>query len=255
LIQVCLNGGRTPAEHSAVPITPEQIADAAFQALKAGAAAVHVHARDVHGEETLEARTCGKFVKAVRSRCPGMPISLTTGLWIAGDNSRRLDMIREWTVLPDCASVNFSEEGFRPLCDLLQARAVGIEAGLATTQDAHRFATSGIACVRALIEVEGDRASALDLANDIECVLNDAGIRIPRLYHGYVDATWDVISTALARGCDVRIGFEDSLHLPDGRAARDNAELVAAAVALQERTRRALGDFRTFRADIDGGRK
>jgi hypothetical protein len=42
--------------------------------------------------------------------------------------------------------------------------------------------------------------------------LDDAGIKIPRLYHGYGDATWEVISTALARGCDVRIGFEDTLQ-------------------------------------------
>jgi uncharacterized protein (DUF849 family) len=31
---------------------------------------------------------------------------------------------------------------------------------------------------------------------------------------------------------DVRVGLEDVLVLPDGRVAEDNAELVAAAVAL-----------------------
>jgi hypothetical protein len=123
---------------------------------------------------------------------------------VAGDHSLRLEMIREWKALPDCVSVNFSEEGYGPLCELLRARGVGIEAGLARTEDAQRFIASRIACVRALIEVEGDRASALDLANDIDRILDDAGIRIPRLYHGYGDATWDVISTALARCCDVR---------------------------------------------------
>jgi uncharacterized protein (DUF849 family) len=35
-----------------------------------------------------------------------------------------------------------------------------------------------------------------------------------------------------AAGIDVRVGLEDVLVLPDGRTAADNAELVAAAVAL-----------------------
>ena len=40
----------------------------------------------------------------------------------------------------------------------------------------------------------------------------------------------------LARGRDVRVGLEDVLTLPDGRLARDNAELVATAVVLTRRT-------------------
>ena len=48
-----------------------------------------------------------------------------------------------------------------------------------------------------------------------------------------MDATaWPVIEAMLARGRDVRVGLEDVLTLADGRPARDNAELVAAAVAL-----------------------
>jgi uncharacterized protein (DUF849 family) len=39
----------------------------------------------------------------------------------------------------------------------------------------------------------------------------------------------------LARNDDVRVGLEDVLTLPDDRPARDNAELVATAVALASR--------------------
>jgi uncharacterized protein (DUF849 family) len=183
-----------------------------------------------------------------------MPISLTTGLWIAGNHSLRLEMIREWKALPDCVSVNLLEEGYGPLCDLLRARGVDIEAGLATTEDAQRFIGSGIACVRALIEVEGGRDSALGLVADIDRTLNAARIKIPRLYHGYGDATWDVISTALARGCDVRIGFEDTLHLPDGRVAHDNAELVAGAARLAKTYKTSKRKTLTFRRR-NGGSK
>jgi uncharacterized protein (DUF849 family) len=31
---------------------------------------------------------------------------------------------------------------------------------------------------------------------------------------------------------DVRVGLEDTLVLPDGRTARDNGELIAAAVSM-----------------------
>ena len=36
----------TPSKNPAVPVTPEQIADSALDAAKAGAAVVHIHVRD-----------------------------------------------------------------------------------------------------------------------------------------------------------------------------------------------------------------
>jgi len=41
-----------------------------------------------------------------------------------------------------------------------------------------------------------------------------------------------VLAAAQAAGVDMRVGLEDVLVLPDGRSAADNAQLVAAAVAL-----------------------
>ena len=38
--------GDTVGKHPGVPATPEQVADAAIEAAKAGAANVHIHARD-----------------------------------------------------------------------------------------------------------------------------------------------------------------------------------------------------------------
>jgi 3-keto-5-aminohexanoate cleavage enzyme len=40
-----------------------------------------------------------------------------------------------------------------------------------------------------------------------------------------------IVTLGLSMGCDlVRVGFEDGVHLPDGRVARDNSEMVQAAV-------------------------
>jgi uncharacterized protein (DUF849 family) len=57
---------------------------------------------------------------------------------------------------------------------------------------------------------------------------------VPRLVHGYWEATWPVIRRALELGHDVRIGLEDTLVLPDGSRAAGNGDLVAACVALRD---------------------
>lgn len=49
--------------------------------------------------------------------------------------------------------------------------------------------------------------------------------------HGAGRPGYSVLRRALTRGAHVRVGFEDAVHLPDGRLAVSNAELVAWAVA------------------------
>jgi len=41
------------------------------------------------------------------------------------------------------------------------------------------------------------------------------------------------VEDAFRRGWATRVGFEDSIYLPDGSVAADNAALVAAAVVLR----------------------
>ena len=40
-LQACLNGSRTPKQHPAVPLTPEDLADDAQRTEEAGAEALH----------------------------------------------------------------------------------------------------------------------------------------------------------------------------------------------------------------------
>jgi uncharacterized protein (DUF849 family) len=102
-----------------------------------------------------------------------------------------------------------------------------VEAGLATPADAEEFARSPFVhrALRALVEVDGDAEEARATA---QLIPDD----LPQLWHGYDERTWEVVSAAAAEGIDVRIGLEDTLVLPDGPVAADNAQLVAAAVAL-----------------------
>jgi uncharacterized protein (DUF849 family) len=235
LIKACLNGGRPADAHPALPMTAEQLAEAAVAATAAGAAAVHVHPRDAEGRQSHAAGVIGDAVSAIRQACPGLPIGVTTILRITNDPAERLRQVQAWKVLPDFASVNWFEPGAPELAGLLISMGVGVEAGLATVADARAFAAyaSASRCLRILVEVrERDGVDAVTLASRMDSVLDAAGLSVPRLHHGFGADTWRVIAAGFDRGRDVRIGLEDVLTLPDGSTAKDNADLVSTAVAL-----------------------
>ena len=234
LIEACLNGSRRAEEHEALPLSPAALADDAAQCRQAGAGAVHIHPRGMGGHETLEPDACAAAIEAIHDRVPGLPVGVTTGLWITGSSAQRLAQIERWTVLPDFASVNFSEDGTDELCTLLVAKGIKIEAGLSSVADARAFVDSGFVerCLRVLVEVEPGASDPLRAAAVIGRVLEGSGIHLPRVQHGHDAAVWPLLEDALAHGYDVRIGLEDTLLMPDGRRARGNAELVAAAARI-----------------------
>lgn len=235
LLKACLNGFRRLGEHKAVPISPVQLAAEAEAAVRSGAAALHVHPRRPDGAETLDPGHCAAAIDAIRAACPGVPLGLSTGLWIEGTPAGRRAAISGWRVLPDFVSVNFSEPGTVELCEMLLQREIGIEAGLWTAADARAFLDSGLAprCVRILLEPrEEDISGAVETADAISALLGPPERGPRRLLHGEGPPAWGVLQAALARGYDIRIGFEDTLVLPDGRQATSNADLVAAAAAL-----------------------
>jgi uncharacterized protein (DUF849 family) len=238
LVKACLNGARSPAEHPALPVTPAELAAEASAAVAAGAGALHFHPRDAGGEETLAAAGVAAAVEAVREACPGVPLGVSTGLWITGgDPERRLAEIAGWAGpgRPDFASVNLSEEGAGEVAAALRAAGVGVEAGTWSERNAELVAAGALGgdLVRVLIEPqEDDFGAAVARAAAIERVLSDRGVAGPRLHHGYGAATWAVLAAAVERGRDIRVGLEDTLELPDGSTASGNGELVAAAVRL-----------------------
>lgn len=231
-LQAALNGDRI---HPATPRDPPSIAEAARSAVAAGAQSVHVHAFDEDGRETLAAGFCAETVRSIRSVCPGTPISLTTSAAIEPDPERRLSTIRGWQEMPDLVSANQGEPGIALLCEELLSRGVAIEAGLLSVNDARLFVRSGLAdrCRRVLIEpLDLDPEVAIRHAAEMEAIVTSAGIRLEQVHHGCGAACWAVNRRAVERGHGIRTGFEDVTVLPDGKPARDNAELVAAAAAL-----------------------
>ena len=236
LVEACLNGSRTDAEHPAVPRTPAAIAEAARVSVQAGAGVVHVHAYDADGAETLSAEPCAAVLGAIRAVCPGVPVSLTTSADIEGDPAARQALVAGWTELPELVTANQGEPGIAGLCALLLDRGVGIEAGLLTVDDAHAFVASGLAarCTRVLMEpLDADPDAAVAHAAEMERVVLGAGITLEQVHHGDDLASWAVMRRGYARGHGTRAGIEDMTVLPDGSLAPGNAALVRAAIALQ----------------------
>ncbi len=224
-VQACLNGGRSRAEHPRVPQTPAELAADAIAVRRAGAFEVHVHPRDDAGSQTMGARACDAAVAAIRAAARGLPVGLSTAAAIDPDPFARAAAIRTWRQPPDFIAVNVAELGWAGIARAARHSGIAVEAGVPTAAAAEELADSPFShqVRRVLVEVHGGAVQARDIARMIPS-------GVAQLWHGYGELTWEVISAGAAAGFDVRVGLEDTLSLPDGAVAADNAELVAAAV-------------------------
>lgn len=228
-MQVCLNGRRSATDGACVPLSPEELARSAAEAVTAGATSVHVHPKTPCGRDSLSPRVLAPVLDAIRARVP-VPVGVTTGAWAEPDPTARLARVRGWSVLPDFASVNWHEPGAERIAGQLLSMGIGVEAGIwSGTDGAARFLASplGPEVVRVLAEVtDPDPATAEKSARALLTDLAAAHGR-PVLLHGEEAATWPVLRLAGRLGLATRIGLEDTLLLPDGRRASSNAQLVA----------------------------
>jgi uncharacterized protein (DUF849 family) len=240
-LKVCLNGGRSRADHPAVPLSPAELAASAEAAVAAGAEAVHVHPRNADGIESLAAAEIGAAVAAIRQACPGIAVGVSTGLWITGgDQATRQALVAEWAGLPvvarpDFASVNLSEPGWPDLCRLLGAAGIAAEAGIWSVADAHELARAGTMAnwLRILVEIPDIPApEALTLADEILRCLDDLSVPSPRLLHGEAASCWSLIAHAGKLNLAARVGLEDTLVGPDATAVSGNAELISLALPI-----------------------
>lgn len=232
LLQVCLNGARDVAEHPGLSANETLAATDAARAVAAGAQEIHVHPKDAEGRDSLSTADVASWVGALRAACPGVPIGVTTGAWITPDVDARLASIAEWTELPDYASVNWHETGADRVAELLLSRGVAVEAGIWDATGLEAWSRSPVRrrCARVLIELPDEAAEVVRRHGEglIAHVRLDEP-SIPILLHGELRSAWPAFTLAVELGLDSRIGLEDTLVLPDGRPAPDNAALVRAA--------------------------
>ncbi|MFC0407470.1 3-keto-5-aminohexanoate cleavage protein [Roseomonas elaeocarpi] len=235
-IQACLNGARPLGFHPALPLAPEALAREAAACAAAGAVALHLHPRDAEGRETLRPDLVGAAVAAVRA-ASALPVSVSTGEWILRDDPARRAAVAGWGRLedgvPDVASVNLEEADAPAVMRALGAAGIGVEAGLASREDADRFLALGIACRRVLVEIpDMPEDAALRLACRILDRLDEAGHPAERQLHGQEASVWPCFRLAMRRGLMGRLGLEDGEHLPDGTRAVDSAAILRAGMTL-----------------------
>jgi uncharacterized protein (DUF849 family) len=234
-LQACLNGSRTRDEHPAVPLTPDELAADAATVQRLGATSVHVHPRDVEGRESLAPADVAAAVAAIRGAAPGLPVGVSTAADIEPDLERRIAAIDAWTVVPDFVSLNLAEPGWERVLEALTRRGIGLEAGLWAAADARSLLLHPEAAwLRLLLEPwEEVAGTALAIVETLERLLEGTLPAVPRLVHGTDAAAWPLLARAKQAGRASRIGLEDTLSLPSGETAADNAALLQAAMDLR----------------------
>lgn len=241
-VQVCVNGSRRPNEHPRLSPDANHVAADAAAAVAAGAEAIHLHPKDASGHDSLTADDVARWVAATREACPGVSIGVTTGEWAVEAERApelRARLIRSWERLapdhlPDFASVNWHEAGAEEVASILLDLGVGAEAGVWHRSAAQAWGAwpQRMACLRVLVEIpDVPAAEAERAAVDLVDLLQPEAADVPLLLHGEERSTWPTLRLAQRWGLDTRIGLEDTLTLPDGSVAPDNAALVRAAVA------------------------
>ena len=260
--------GDTKGKSPHVPITPKDIAAAAIEAAKAGAAIVHIHVRDPEtGKGSRDPKLFKEVVDRVRDSETDVVINLTAGMggdWVPSQEDpampgpgtdmisaeERLVHVRE--CLPeicslDCGTLNFGNgnEIYISTPPMLREMAAitkdwGVKPELEVFELGHiRFATQmiheGLIAEPPMFQICLGIPWGADQSVDTMKAMKD------HLPHG---ANWagfgisrmqmPMAATAVAMGGNVRVGLEDNIYLDRGILAT-NGQLVTRAVEILER--------------------
>lgn len=111
IISCAITGAiHTPAMSPYLPITPDQIAESAIGAARAGAAIVHLHARDPRdGRPTQDPGLFKQFLPKIRSACD-VVVNITTGGSQTMTVEERMQPALQLT--PELASLNMGTMNF-----------------------------------------------------------------------------------------------------------------------------------------------
>jgi uncharacterized protein (DUF849 family) len=187
--------------------------------------------------ESLRPECVAEQIAAIKQALPRIPVGVSTGQWIEPGPECRAMLISQWYVSPDFVSLNFSEPGLDVIARILVQKNIGIEAGVASLDDAKRLLDLGLAknCFRLLIEPdEQDLNEAVKTTESIERLLLPVFNTSQILLHGLESTAWGLFRMALTRNYSSRIGFEDTLYLESGQMAASNAKLIENAVHIMK---------------------
>jgi uncharacterized protein (DUF849 family) len=260
--------GDSTGRSNKVPVTPEQIAVAAIEAAKAGAAVAHIHVRDpATGKGTRDPKLYAEVVDRVRSSGTDVVLNLTAGMGgdlvfgsveqplppaaagtdMAGATERLAHVAQ---LLPeictlDCGSMNFAAGGDYVMVntpDTLRAMAAQVKA-LGVRPELEVFDTGHLVMVKDLAR-EGllDDPLLVQLCMGIPYGAPDDTLSLLAMVHalppGTIYSAFSIgrmqlpyVAMAALAGGNVRVGLEDNLMLGRGVLAT-NGQLVERAVTI-----------------------
>jgi 3-keto-5-aminohexanoate cleavage enzyme len=248
VIQCAVTGSAAPdpERHPNLPLTPDQIVAEALAAWRAGAAVLHLHAREEDGTPTQDVAAFRVLVDALRDAGCEAIVNLSCGT--AGGRSVRDDRLQPLTLRPemgslDCGTINFGERIFEGDLPFLRRMASAFQReGVRPELECFDSGHIGLALQ---LRDEG----LLDDPLIVQFVLGVPGTGVQatvaqvehmrRLLPS--DAHWSVCAIGarqlplnaycLIEGGHVRTGLEDNLFLRRGERAT-NAQLVERVVRL-----------------------
>lgn len=243
VIAVAPNGGRrVKSDHPAIPLTMIELAQTAAECAEAGAAMIHVHVRDAAGRHLLDAAAYGEAIAAIRAEVENrLVVQITTEALGIYERAAQMAVVRE--ARPEAASLALrelapdeaSEAGFSHFLGWMRSERIAPQIILYSPQEAARLDAMRR---RGLIPFD-DIPVLYVLGRYTAGQTSQPADLLPFLAPGMPHfAHWSVCAfgrheTACASagallGGHVRVGFENNLHLPDGRLAPSNAALVEA---------------------------
>ena len=272
IITAAVSGAmHTPTMSDYLPLTPKQIADDAVRACEAGAAMVHVHARDPEtGQPTPDLRIFREILTDIKNRCNAVIIVTTGG---AGNIEDRIAVVPEFK--PEVATLNcgslsmtaidiwerlkgkfkFEWENQRmqredmvwPNTYQMMREYSEIDRANGTKPELEIWDVGQIGAVNFMLErgyvdrpiqiqfVMGTRSGMPATASTLLFVLDEAHRQLGDFTWAVCVAGRDQFPTAalsLAIGGNVRVGLEDNLYCGYGRMAVSSAEQVERVVQL-----------------------
>jgi 3-keto-5-aminohexanoate cleavage enzyme len=252
VITAALNGALVQRSRvETVPVEPAEIAAEAQLAAEAGAAVVHVHARESGGALSYRVERYRETLMEIRQRTDAL-VSMTTLMPGVGLEQRlavvdaRPDIV--WLPLGTNTPARFDArggvfEGDHPFIarfsDTVRLAERALQLGVKPWLVYHDL--GHVSAARALIEsgmisVSSPAVFRLGLLNGIDATAHN----MCRLHEALptnggftlADGNWALRAAALASGGNIRVGFEEGTALPGGETATDNAALVRAAARL-----------------------
>jgi uncharacterized protein (DUF849 family) len=269
--------GDTVGKHPNVPVTPEQIADAAIEAAHAGAAIAHIHVRDPKtgkGARTVELYR--EVVRRIRSSNVDVVINLTAGMggdvvFRSGEQPLPLDPAGTDMVGPserlahvaelrpeictlDCGTMNFALGDYVMTNTPSTLRAMArLVKELGVRPELEVFDTGHLVFVKDLVK-EGliDAPAMIQLCLGIPYGAPDDPLTLMSLVHqlpqGSVFSAFSIgrrqlpyVAMAAIAGGNARVGLEDNLYLDRGVFASNGQLVERAATILSNMGARLLG--------------